>query len=110
MRRFLAANPFLSFGLLGCSIFGFWLVAGFDPHGGGVGQVLFFVWRVLAAPVHLATNVLAPLTDHWPDALDAGAAVAVGLVPYLAADVLWRRWTHRRRTPAPDTPRPVTNG
>jgi hypothetical protein len=96
MRRFLAANPFLSVGLLGIVIFAVWLVLWPDPGDGGVGQALFYVWRVLAAPVHLAANVLAPITDRWPDALDGGAAAALGLVPYLAADALWRRWSRHR--------------
>jgi hypothetical protein len=101
MRRFLAANPFFSAGVLGAVLFGLWIVLGLDPSDGGVGQATFYVWRVLAAPVHLATNVLSPHTDGWPDVLDGGAAVVVGLVPYVAADGLWRRWLQRRRPRAP---------
>jgi hypothetical protein len=100
MRRFLAANPFLSVGLLGTLIFGTWIALGLDPQDGGAGQAVFYVWRVLAAPVHLAANVLAPLTNDWPDVLDAGAAVVMGLLPYLAADALWRRWRRRGDRPA----------
>jgi hypothetical protein len=96
MRRFLAANPFLSVGLLGTFIFGTWLALGLQPHDGGVGQAGFYLWRVLAAPVHVAANVLGRVTNDWPDVLDAGAAVVVGLLPYLAADALWRRWRRRR--------------
>jgi hypothetical protein len=107
MRRLVAANPFLSAGLLGTLLFGLWLVLGLHPHDGGVGQASFYVWRVLAAPVHLATNVLSPLTDPWPDALDGGAAVVVGLVPYVAADRLWRRWLRRRRPRTDARPRCV---
>jgi hypothetical protein len=101
MRRFVTTNPFLCVGLLGTLIFGIWIVLGLDPSDGGAGQASYFVWRVLAAPVHLATNVLSPVTDHWPDALDGGAAVVVGLVPYVAADGLWRRWFKNRRPLAP---------
>jgi hypothetical protein len=96
LRRTLAANPFLSAGLLGIAVFGVWLLFWPDPGDGGAGQALFYVWRVLAAPVHLAANVLAPITDRWPDPLDAGAAVLLGLLPYLAADAVWRRWSRRR--------------
>jgi len=99
MRRFVVANPFLTVGLVGVLLFVLGLVLGLHPQDGGVGQATFFLWRVLAAPVHLAANVLAPVTDRWPDVLDAGAAVLVGLLPYAAADALWRRW--RRATGAP---------
>jgi len=91
MRRFVTANPFLSVGLVGTVIFGLWISLGLDPSDGGTGQASYYVWRVLAAPVHLATNVLGSVTDRWPDALDGGAAVVVGLMPYLVADWLWRR-------------------
>ena len=104
MRRFVAANPFLSVGLLGTVIFGLWILLGLHPADGSVGQAMFYVWRVLAAPVHLAANVLAPLTNRWPDVLDAGVAVLVGLVPYVVADALWRRWQRGRREPAPRSP------
>jgi hypothetical protein len=104
MRRFLVANPFLSLGLLGTAIFGFWLLAGLDPSDGGVGQATFYLWRVLAAPVHVAANVLSPLTDGWPDPLDGAAAVLAGLLPCMAADGVWRRWNRGRR------PRVVAGG
>jgi hypothetical protein len=103
MRRLVVANPFLTAGLIGTLLFGIWLALGLPPDE-GVGQALFYVWRVLAAPVHLATNVLSPLTDRWPDALDGGAAVVVGLVPYVVADALWRWGRRRGRVPAPRAP------
>jgi hypothetical protein len=96
MHRFAAANPFLTAGLIGVLLFGIWLASGLEPGDGGLGQALFYAWRILAAPVHLATNVLGPLTNHWPDALDGGAAVVVGLFPYVMADALWRRGRRRR--------------
>lgn len=96
MRALLRTNPFLSIGLLGTLIFGVWLAAGLSPRDGGVGEVVFHVWRVLAAPVHVATNLLAPITNSWPDALDALAAVAVGLLPYALADWVLRRVRARR--------------
>jgi hypothetical protein len=95
MRRLVVANPFLTAGLTGTLIFGIWMALGLQPDDGGVGEALFLVWRVLAAPVHVAANVLAPFTNRWPDALDAGAAVVVGLSPCVAADALWR-WGRRR--------------
>ena len=98
MRTFLRANPFLATGVLGTLIFGAWLAAGLSPRDGGVGEVVFYVWRVLAAPVHFATNVLAPVTNSWPDALDALAAVAAGLLPYALADWVLRRVRARRAT------------
>jgi hypothetical protein len=100
MPRFILANPFLSAGLTGTLLFGIWLAFGLYPDDGGVGQALYFAWRVLAAPVHLATNVLAPFTDRWPDALDSGAAVVVGLLPYMVADALWR-WGRQRGRGSP---------
>jgi hypothetical protein len=95
MRHFILANPFLSAGLIGTLLFGIWLALGLHPDDGGVGQALYYACRVLAAPVHLAANGLAPFTDRWPDALDAGAAVVVGLFPYALADALWR-WGRQR--------------
>jgi hypothetical protein len=95
MRHFMVANPFLSAGLTGILVFGIWVALGLQPDDGGVGQGLYLAWRVLAAPVHLAANVLAPLTDRWPDALDACAAVVLGLFPYVVADALWR-WGRQR--------------
>jgi hypothetical protein len=97
MRRFIVANPFLSAGLIGTLLFVIWLALGLQPDGGGVGQALYFSWRVLAAPVHLAANLLGPFTDHWPDALDGGAALGVGLFPCVMADALWRRGLRRCR-------------
>jgi hypothetical protein len=91
LRRFLAANPFLFLGIVGVAIFGVWLALGLGPGDGGPGQALFWSWRVLAAPVHLAANLLAPFTDRWPDPLDAAAAVVAGLIPYIVADLAWRR-------------------
>ena len=88
-------------GVLGTLVFGLWLALGLHPRDGGIGQATFYLWRVLAAPVHLATNVLAPLTDGWPDALDAAAAVVVGLLPYAVADALWRRRAARRQGTTP---------
>ena len=92
MRSVLRSHPFLALGLLGVLLFAMWLALGLQPHDGGLGQALFYAWRVLAAPVYLATNLLAPVTDRWPDALDAAAALLVGLSPYVAADWLVRRW------------------
>lgn len=74
MRRFVAANPVLTTGLLGTLLFGVWLALGLQPRDGGLGQATFYLWRVLAAPVHLASNALAPLTNDWPDALAGGAS------------------------------------
>jgi len=91
MRSVLRSHPFLTLGLFGVLLFGLWLALGLQPHDGGVGQALFYAWRVLAAPVYLATNLLAPITDRWPDALDAAAALVVGLSPYVAGDWLVRR-------------------
>jgi hypothetical protein len=99
MRRFIVANPFLSAGLIGTLLFGIWLALGLQPNHGVVGQALYVSWRLLAAPVHLAANLLGPFTDHWPDALDGGAALVVGLFPCVMADVLWR-WGLRRRRPS----------
>jgi hypothetical protein len=59
MPRFVVANPFLTFGLTGTLLFGVWLALGPEPADGGAGQLLFVLWRTSAAPVHLATNVLA---------------------------------------------------
>jgi hypothetical protein len=96
MRSVLRSHPFLALGLCGVLLFTVWLALGLQPHDGGVGQALFYAWRVLAAPVHLAANLLAPLTDAWPDALDATAALLAGLLPYVGADWLLRRWRGRR--------------
>lgn len=95
--RALASNPFLTLGLAGVLVFAAWVLLGLDPRDGGVGQGLFLLWRALAAPVHVAANLLAPATDQWPDALDAGAALVAGLVPYVLADAIWRRWRARAR-------------
>ncbi len=97
LRRLLTTHPFLCTGVLGTLVFGVWLALGLHPRDGGIGQATFYLWRVLAAPVHLAANILAPLTDGWPDALDAAAAVVVGLLPYTVADALWRRAVARRQ-------------
>lgn len=95
MRYWLRSHPCLGVGLLGTLLFALWLALGLSPHDRGIGQVLFYTWRVLAAPVHLAANVLAPVTDRWPDVLDAAAVLCVGLLPYGVADWLLRR--RRRR-------------
>lgn len=93
----LRSHPFLGVGLLGIALFGIWLMLGAETRDGGLGHLLFYSWRLLAAPIHLATNVLAPVTDRWPDAADGIAAVVVGLLPYAGADWLLRR--RRRRRP-----------
>jgi hypothetical protein len=79
-----------------------WLLLG-SPQA-GAGRVLFWTWRVLAAPLHAAANLLAPLTDNWPDPLDAAAAVLLGLLPWALADVIWRR-VRRRQVPHPEQDR-----
>jgi hypothetical protein len=90
----LRRHPFLALGILGLLLFGLWLALG-APTDGGVGTALFYSWRVLAAPVHLAANLLAPVTDKWPDVLDAAAVVIAGLAPCAAADWIVRRWRRR---------------
>ncbi|HEY0971803.1 MAG TPA: hypothetical protein VGE02_12615 [Gemmatimonadales bacterium] len=95
MRSSLRSHPFLGIGLLGLLLFALWLALGLQPRDGGVGEALFYTWRVLAAPVHLAANVLAPVTDGWPDVLDAAAVVVVGLLPYVAADWIVRQLRRR---------------
>jgi hypothetical protein len=102
-RRVLGSNPFLCTGVLGTLLFSLGLALSLQPRDGGVGQAMFYVGRVLAAPVHLASNLLAPITDSWPNALDAGAAVLAGLLPYVATDALWRRWRARVRATASRT-------
>lgn len=92
MRSTLRSHPFLAVGLLGTLVLGLWIALGLDPRDGGIGQLLFYTWRVLAAPLHLAANVLSPVTDRWPDVLDGAAVVVVGLLPYVVADWLLRRW------------------
>jgi hypothetical protein len=67
------------------------------PHDHGVGRAIFLSWRALAAPVHMAANLLSPFTDEWPDLLDAAAALVAGLMPYAFADWLRRRWRASRR-------------
>jgi hypothetical protein len=96
MRSVLRSNPFLCLGVLGTLLLALFVVLGLQPHDGGIGQLLFHAWRLLAAPVHLAANLLAPVTDGWPDALDAAAAIVTGLLPYLLADWLVRRWRGRK--------------
>jgi hypothetical protein len=90
MRRFLQSNPFLAIGILGALLMGLWIAFGLSPEA-GVGRGIFLLWRTLAAPIHLATNVVGRYTETWPTALDALAALAVGILPYLVADWLLRR-------------------
>lgn len=96
MRRFAVSNPCLIAGFTGALLFAIWVALELPADDGGIGQALYLAWRILAAPIHLAANVLAPLTDRWPDVLDGGAALLVGLLPYVIADALWRR--RRRRS------------
>lgn len=88
-------HPFLAVGILGMLLFVLWLAVGAPIEG--VGRVLFYSWRTLAAPMHLAANLLSPVTDTWPDVLDSAAVAVSGLAPYAAADWFVRRWQRQRR-------------
>ena len=108
MRRLLRDRPFATLALVTLAVGLVWHLSGLDRDDGPLGLGLFVISYVLGMPFILAMRLAGSVVTH---PLPRGMlGLALGLVPYLAADALWRRRRVRadagtRLGPNDDAPR-----
>ena len=89
MIRFFRSRPFLALALFTLAVGVVWHLAGLDSHEGPLGYSLFVITYVLGLPFILAMRLVGSVVSN--PMIRGVLGLALGLLPYLAADGLLRR-------------------
>lgn len=93
MQHWFRSRPFLSLGLSSFGLLGLLLALEW-PSNSGLFRGIATLWHLIGFGPHLVANLLARWVPGLPRWFDAVLVVLLGMLPYLAADILL---AHARR-------------
>jgi hypothetical protein len=96
--RFLRNRPFLTLALFTLAVGVVWHLSGLDYDQGPLGFTLFVTSYALGFPFILAMRLVGSVLSN--PMLRGVLGLALGLLPYLVADRLWRRRRARTQSEA----------
>ena len=93
--RLLQRHPFVTLALASLGLLLALML--WDNPPATFAQNLGMLWRIVGWPFHFIANLLAREAPGLPGWLDATLVVALGILPYVAADCGIRLWQDSRR-------------